>query len=414
MGVGLRSWTAILLVAVGASLVAANARAAVWPGPAPCNGSLQTCIDGVAAGSTVQLSNAIADESLLINKSLTLQPVLGRLGVIGGGPTTRSIRIVDGPGGARVKVLIQDLILENAAIDVNLNAGSGHEVTIRGSSIRNEALTNATRAIDLDLRVPATATVESNDIESNGYGLSVFTSLSTGSVSAVLRDNRITGRIPVLSASGIDVDLRGAGSVDVDLHNNVVHGVATCNCGGAAGIEVAVFDTVSATVDIIHNTIDAVASAGVSVRTPGASVSAAVQVFNNLVTNSDTPVEFPPFSPALLVSSGFNDFFGNDFAALYGGYPAGAGVISEDPLYLNAGLGDYHLNVKSQAVDAGTGVPPGGLPIFDADGKARTIGAFPDPGAFEAPEPGAATSAANVVGMLAALVGRRRDPTRAR
>src|SRR5687768_6380772 len=46
---------------------------ATWPGPAPCNTTLQACIEATAAGDTVNVaSSAVIDESLFINKPLAL------------------------------------------------------------------------------------------------------------------------------------------------------------------------------------------------------------------------------------------------------------------------------------------------------------------------------------------------------
>ncbi len=400
-----RSWLWNLAVVAGGVGIAAGASAAVWPGGAPCNGTLQACIDGVASGGVVELSNAVADESLLIDKSLTLRPVFGKLGVIGGGTVTRSIQVKAGSGGA-VSVRIENLTLDNAVVDVGLSSGAGHQVTIRGCSIRNEAVSNNTRGIDVDVRVPSTVTAEYNDIETNGNGIALFTLLSSGAASFAVRGNRVTGLIPELSSDGIQLDLRGSGTVAAEIHSNLIHGVATCHCGGATGLPVSLSDTIAGSIEIINNTIDDLESDGIYVSV-AATASGAVQVFNNIVTGATVPVQFPPFAATLLISSGFNDFFNDTSAPNYGGYPPGAGVISVDPSYVSAVTGDYHLQETSDVVDAGTAVPPGGLPAFDADGKPRQIGPLPDLGAFEVPEPAATASAAAAGVVLAALARRR-------
>lgn len=410
MRVVLRSRACGVVTALGALLIALDAGAAVWPGAAPCNGTLQACIDAVAPGAVVEIANAVANENLSITKNLTLRPAAGKIGVIGGSATPRAISVGAGAGGATVDVKIRDLTLDNAIISMFVSSGSGHEVSIRGCSIRNEIESNNVSAVDLNLRVPATVTVEYNDIESNGDGIGISSLLAGGSILVVARGNRITSVVPALSGNGIDVDLRGAGSVAVDLHNNAIYGVSGCNCGGAAGIQVGLLDTVSASLDIINNTLDdlQVSSPGISVRTPEVGTSAAINVFNNIVTRAtEQPVVFPAVAGGLLISSGFNDFYDNALAPSYGGYPAGAGVISVAPGYVNAAAGNYRVQ-GSQVIDAGTAVPPGGLPTFDADGKARTIGAFPDLGAYEAPEPGAAGCAAVIAATLAGLSLRRR------
>jgi hypothetical protein len=402
-----RSWFWRLAVG-GSVLLATGAGAATWPGAAPCNGTLQACIDGVASGSVVELVNSVANEDLLIAKSLTLRAAAGKLGVIGAGATTRQLQI-QGSSGA-VNVTLQGLSFENAAVSVDLEVGSGHHVTIRRCSIRNEALSNNTRAIDLFLLVPATVVAEYNDIETNGDGIALYTTLASGTASLSALGNQITAVTPALSGNGIALDLRGAGTVNADLYSNLIHGVSGCNCGGAAGIQGSFSGSVGASIGINNNTLDDIQgpASGIRIYASSSSGSVAVDVFNNIVTRAtQAPVYFPAFSAGLLISSGFNDFFDNAAGPVYGGFPAGAGVITSDPMFTSAFYGDYHLKDGSPAIDAGTAVPPGGLPTFDADGKSRKIGAFPDLGAFEVPEAGATSAGAAAALALAAMRRRR-------
>jgi hypothetical protein len=69
----------------------------------------------------------------------------------------------------------------------------------------------------------------------------------------------------------------------------------------------------------------------------------------------------------------------------------GGGNQSGDPLFANAAAGDFHLLAGSPAIDAGS--DDGKLGATDLDGRARTLGAAPDIGAYEvspsgAPPPG--------------------------
>jgi hypothetical protein len=56
----------------------------------------------------------------------------------------------------------------------------------------------------------------------------------------------------------------------------------------------------------------------------------------------------------------------------------GAGNISENPLFVDADNGDYHLQVGSPCIDKGTAV---GAPAADIEGTPRD--AVPDMGAYE-------------------------------
>lgn len=68
-------FAAALLAAAVVASPSAGAATLNWPGPAPCNGTLQACIDAAAGGDTIQLAGGVTiDEAIQIqNKSLTLR-----------------------------------------------------------------------------------------------------------------------------------------------------------------------------------------------------------------------------------------------------------------------------------------------------------------------------------------------------
>ncbi len=69
------------------------------------------------------------------------------------------------------------------------------------------------------------------------------------------------------------------------------------------------------------------------------------------------------------------DFYNNGFAT-----PAGTGNITANPLFVNAGAGDFHLTSTSPCIDAGA---EDGAPDVDFDGTPRPQGAGVDIGAYE-------------------------------
>lgn len=64
---------------VGLAVVVAGASAETWPGVAPCAGTLQACVDGVASGATISIATntPIVELLTVTDKSLTLAPQAG-------------------------------------------------------------------------------------------------------------------------------------------------------------------------------------------------------------------------------------------------------------------------------------------------------------------------------------------------
>ncbi|UXI68686.1 hypothetical protein [Tahibacter amnicola] len=76
------------LLALCASLASPLALAQSWPGTAPCDTTLQACINAAPSGGIVHVrTNAIIDESLHIDKSLHLIAVDGYRPVLAAGRT---------------------------------------------------------------------------------------------------------------------------------------------------------------------------------------------------------------------------------------------------------------------------------------------------------------------------------------
>jgi hypothetical protein len=81
----------------------------------------------------------------------------------------------------------------------------------------------------------------------------------------------------------------------------------------------------------------------------------------------------------------------NNSPANYSGCSAGTGCISADPVFVNAGSGDYHLQTSSPCIDTGDNYAPD-IPAYDFDGYPRIIdgnddgSAVVDLGPFEHPE----------------------------
>jgi hypothetical protein len=199
--------------------------------------------------------------------------------------------------------------------------------------------------------------------------------------------NTLTASNEEYSASGVTVDVQGSGTVDVDLHSNLIYGVGMCSCCGcsAAGITIGVLGKANANIDIINNTLDDLQGTanGIQVRSPDTRSKLNLNLWNNVVSRAKgSAVQMPAHSDALAFANDYNAFHENGEDD-WGDYSAGPHTINVDPKYMNPLNDDYHLKDTSALVGAGRNDPPGGLPTHDADGNARIAQGTVDIGAFE-------------------------------
>jgi len=97
-------------------------------------------------------------------------------------------------------------------------------------------------------------------------------------------------------------------------------------------------------------------------------VSAPVEVYNNIVTNA---TGYGIYCTGTLPVLSYNDVWNSSAGNYYGG-TAGVGSISEDPVYVDTALVDYHLGVHSPAIDAGRP----GIAYGDPDGSPGDMGIY--------------------------------------
>lgn len=94
-------------------------------------------------------------------------------------------------------------------------------------------------------------------------------------------------------------------------------------------------------------------------------INCIVSGFQNLNTGTE----------ALNFNYSYSNFYDNSFST-----PLGEGNISVNPHFVNSELGDFHLQISSPCIDAGT---ENNAPYFDFDGITRPQGSAFDIGAFE-------------------------------
>ncbi len=388
-----RSKAAMLVATalVGATLVfsspsSAGAITRTYPGAAPCNTTLQACINGSASGDIVEIAtNTPIDENLTINKALTLKAAAGFDPVIGGSATERLTFLTDGGSSSiGVAIRVQGIQFLNARIAIFFVAGVGHNAVIEDTVVRTVSGTNG---IDVFLDVASFVRLRDNVIQSNGSPIEANLQPAVGNEAVVfIESNRLSSPDPRDASSGIELDFRGDSSSHARIYSNLIHRTAGCNCGGAVGIDITTLEAVHAHVDVVGNTIDKIEpnTAGISiVKFPGGSTIAA-DVFNNVITRiKGPPIEFPARRDAIRIRNGFNDFFDNSRPPVFGGYRKGPSTLSLNPRYRDPGARDYMLRKSSPLIDRGLTCNPGAFSRQDEAMRSRLAGGDVDIGAYE-------------------------------
>jgi hypothetical protein len=97
----------------------------VWPGPAPCDTTLQACLDNASSGDEVLIdqSGPIHEQDTIVDKSLTLQPEHGVTPVI----DSLIVRTLNAT--SPLGILVAHVQVAHTLF-VQIEGGSGHTVTL--------------------------------------------------------------------------------------------------------------------------------------------------------------------------------------------------------------------------------------------------------------------------------------------
>ena len=189
----------------------------------------------------------------------------------------------------------------------------------------------------------------------------------------LIRDNQANGALDAWGAGGVI----GSNNVSLTIIDSRI--ISNTVNQGASGIRVE-YGTL-----VISNTLVADNHGDAGLRLNGTAT-----LLNTTIANNDGGVIYnPPFSATLAITNSI--IYDNDWAIgspgagtvqvvysdIEGGW-TGTGNIDVDPLFVDPANGDYHLQVGSPCIDAGTSV---GAPAADIEGTPRD--AAPDMGAYE-------------------------------
>lgn len=394
----LRSHTLVLAFALASLAFAWPATAAnlTWPGVAPCNSTLQACIDGAADNDTLYIAtNApITDDISVVNRRLRLRSADGFR------PQFRNMHFNAETTSAHagdVRMHLYGLHFDDCTVTLS-HAGSGNaDYEVRKVEL-NMSAGSGSHGIEVFANAgTVNALLYDNRVSGvplgTGYGL-ISLKAWGGTLAARADYNHLTSTSPAMvDGSGIVTDYAGAGSGGtLDLHGNEVRGgfnfsgilISEGGLGGAAA-------SVSA---MLANNVVVGGGGGEGIAVAQRTGSVEAMIYGNTVTRVGTGLIHlywaagPDIGP--LTGSIWNNVFvaaskavsgftgiANDYNLFNGSTPdlvpgshtitAPAALASEE---------HPRPRADSPAIDAGeTGrllIPAArGIPMLDADGLHR-------------------------------------------
>lgn len=399
------------------SVLPAATSAATWPGPAPCDGSLQACIDAQPAGGEVVINaDGPIDEAISFGKSLTLRGASGRLPRFAPG---RGIA-VQFSGSASGDVAIERLALRDARLDLSHFGSGGADFRIADLQIDSS---NASTAAGIGVYLlqdgvaARSLSLQRNRLRVAApgfFGAAVELALRGQAVTAELAWNRIEA---VGSGEGWGILASATAAADVDLrvfHNEVrggfgrggiqiSEGLFSASSPAAVRAQVASNAVIgtpgrlgggihatlkNGTIDLqaINNTVTSSAW-GLTLLGWGDSGDGpptgrfSGRVFNNLVAYNRRGMEGTA-SLFDTLSADYNLVHGSSVSA--GSLAPGANGLTANPKLVS--IEAPRLQPDSPAIGAGNSfallfVP--GSSNHDADGLRRLVGSSIDIGAYE-------------------------------
>lgn len=424
--------TAIRLCASIALLIfsqPATAALRIWPG---CGATLQACIDAASAGDDVRIdTQAVIEESLLINKSLTLRAPgksarfgVGRNIVLSAAGADTAITLqnlwisgrVQGTLGSSNAVESQSLTLRGLTLTPttlgtdptigilsNIGTLSAHTVTISQCQILEPPASSASHyAVALSSWYGGNATfaIQENQIMAGHSGLSLLVD-SPGAVVAVSGNRIGRYRRPVAGTTGLVTDTGPSvgQTTTLRLHRNEVFRFERAWRNIARGATTQVL--------ALNNTL-AYSTHGILLeQTTGAALTG--RVANNILAfHSGCALDGTSSAP--VATADYNLYYGNG-SNQCGGLSAGANDRLGDPRFV--GSYDFRLRQESAAVgfanpnDQPSVVIVVPVPLPDYDTRSGRVGT-PDMGAHEFSYDTSFahdSTAGNVSGNLTTLAG---------
>ncbi len=403
----LRGLAALLSLGAAFSAQAANRQ---YPGPAaPCNTTLQACIDGADSGDTIILvTDSHIAEDVTISKNLTLIPGQARpsvrtitalattadVDVVVTGLTSRGgasrVRGFLAPGGGNLKLTVTGSELIgvglNSALELTASNAAGAygraQGVFEGNTLHQSGANSyCAPAIAVHAHQPGmSATVRGNEVNANDLEQCAVISLYSGiaaapgalTLDAQVRKNIVRGRN--FDAGILVRGIRGA--MRAAVVNNLVAGQ-----GSNEGLSV-IADGTNGTVEarLVNNTVvGPQRGAYASARTDTGSSINGVLANNLFAGNPDIGISMDDNLPGF--TDHHNLVFGSP-APQPGDRPYGPGTRRGNPSFADAAGGDFRLRADSDAIDHGDDGVVDSPDGRDLDGQPRRVRTV-DIGAYE-------------------------------
>lgn len=390
-----------------AFVLASTAAAATWPGAAPCDGTLQACIDASAPGEVIEIAtDGPIGEDIQITASLTLKPAAGFAPAFADDMGVQ----VSNQDSVATAVVLQGLTFPDDANVVAYLEGSGSfDLEVLDCDFESFTCThypiylaNAAGSVP----GPVNFDIRRNQIDTAGDDChAIFVWAQDGSdFRGTIADN-VVSHIDGLGSGGILVQTNDA-VAEVDIVANHLTGFFPCSaiqftqsdstsesklliannrvsgqslvCGLNGAVRVSVTGGTAQAL-IVNNTLARNDNGLTVTAAPGAALSGFAA--NNIVAYND-------FEGIRISGDGIVDF-GNDYNLIHGNpsnlYTPGPNTLNDAPDF--AGFLDFHLVGGSPAIGAGDNSRVPGRLTTDIEGAMRISGPAVDLGAYEVQNP---------------------------
>lgn len=381
----------------------------IWPNAsAPCNSTLQACVDGSPVGEYIELrTNAVINETIFTGKAISL--------VAGAGykPKFAAGRDVNVQSNSPDTVTVKGLTLLDGVLTLSTigqamtgNILNNYVTSLNSSSfpIKVSIGTSASKTINIKYN---TVFHEFNTAPADVVGAIVLDKhLGTGVVDGDIYGNTVTANGDY--SRGIVLKNTSEGEVNMNVSANEVYG------GTQAGIYVYAFNT-SASIDVnissnaLYKANEIWEPSGISIDGIQGYINA--DIINNTMINSRYGVEILESTALggevdalvqnnLVAYSGYGFYFdadatiSNDYNLYYENifnlnFTPGPNAINANPLLVSQS--NARLRKNSPAIDSGNSIillALGNTPLIDADGTNRlkrdvTPSVVVDRGAYE-------------------------------